>query len=134
MEPNEQIPGVTFYLEESRQLPPPMTEPDAVSSAEARLRAIVYDQSVWDEVILKLKCLRIYTVKNLAEQMVDLAQRKVKASEEQLEMFSAEVTGELEQLRQRVSFLEHENQQLRLANNQWARWAETVSPKQPSEG
>jgi len=124
MEPVEQIPGVTFRLEKARQLPPPPNE-GCVAGGEVVLRATIQDLDLWEQVIRQLQLLRIYTVKNLAEQMVTVSQKRAREAEEKLARVQTSSGGELEQLRQRVSFLEYENRQLRDANERWAEWART---------
>lgn len=135
MEPVDTIPGVTFRRIASRQVPPPLNT-DCIAGGEVELRAEIVDLDMWEKVIDKLDGMRIYTVKNLAEQMVAVSQQKAHEAQRQLEMFSVEATGELEVLRQRVSFLEHENQQLRIANTKWASWAQQHGhiPKVPEQG
>ena len=137
MEPVDTIPGVTFRRTAARQVPPPMnSDSNCVAGGEVELRAEINDFQLWEQVVAQLECLRIYTVKNLAEQMVAVSQKKVHEAEAQLEVFSVETTGELEVLRQRVSFLQHENEQLRRANEQWGKWAreQGVIPKVPEQG
>ena len=110
---------------------------ECIAGGEVELRAEIVDLDMWEKVIDKLDGMRIYTVKNLAEQMVSVSQQKAHEAQKQLEMFSTEAMGELEVLRQRVSFLEHENQQLRIANNQWALYGAQVAssiPKGPNQG
>lgn len=122
MEPIDQIPGVTFRLEKARQLPPPPNE-GCIAGGEVVLRAVIHDLDLWDQVVRQLQMLRIYTVKNLAEQMVAVSQRKAKEAEDKLMRTQSTSGVELETLRQRVSFLEYENRQLREANQKWAEWA-----------
>jgi hypothetical protein len=119
----------------ARQTPPPMNS-DCIAGGEVELRAEINDFELWNQVVEQLACLRIYTVKNLAEQMVAVSQKKADEAHRQLEMFSAEATGELEVLRQRVSFLEHENRQLRIANTKWGTWAQQHghTPKPVDQG
>lgn len=135
MEPVDQLPGVTFRRVAVRQLPPPLNE-KCIASGEVVLSAIINNLELWDEVVRQLECLRIYTVKDLAQQMVAISQQKAHEAKKQLELFTAEATGELETLRQRVSFLEHENRQLLQANTKWAQWAaeQGLIPKAPSGG
>ena len=138
MEPVEQLPGVTFRRESSTQGPPPPGE-KCVASGRVVLSAIIQDTELWGEVVKQFECMRIYTVKNLAEQMVAVSQLKAREATKQLEVVKTEASGELEVLRQQVDFLRHENQQLREANNQWAIYGASVAshvatiPKEPIE-
>lgn len=126
---------MTFRRIAARQVPPPLNT-GCIAGGEVELRAEIVDLGMWETVIDKLDGMRIYTVKNLAEQMVSVSQQKAREAQKQLEMFSVEATGELEVLRQRVSFLEHENQQLRIANTKWGAWARQHGyiPKAPLQG
>jgi len=129
MEHNDQIPGVTFRLVEGNQLPPPPGNPKIIAMGDARLSAEITDLDMWKEVLEKLRCLRIYTAENLAEEMINVAQKKTREVRTQLEEVQAQSGSELEGLRQRVSFLTAENAQLRQANQKWAEWADTVTTR-----
>jgi hypothetical protein len=129
MEHNDQIPGVTFRLVEGNQLPPPPGKGNEkiIAMGAVRLAAEITDLDMWKEVLEKLRCLRIYTAENLAEEMINVAQKKTREVRAQLEEVQAQSGSELETLRQRVSFLTAENAQLRTANQKWAEWAKTQS-------
>lgn len=124
MEHDDQLPGVTFRLVEANQLPPPPGNEKIIAMGAVRLTAEVRDLAMWKEVVEKLRCLRIYTVENLTEEMINVAQKKAQEARKELEQAQASLSSELETLRQRVNFLTAENSQLRVANQKWAEWAQ----------
>ena len=131
MEHDENIPGVTFRLLAGNQLPPPPGNPQIIAMGEVTLSAEITDIEMWGEVLKKLDCLRIYTTEDLAEEMVNVAQKKARAAEKQLQQAEEVRQGQLEALRQRISFLSAENNQLRVANQQWVTWYEKWRAQQP---
>ncbi len=135
MEPVDTIPGVTFRRVAARQVPPPMNT-GCIAGGEVELRAEINDLELWEQVVDQLECMRIYAVKNLAEQMVAVSQKKADEAQKQFKLLSDEAISELEVLRQRVSFLQHENRRLQQANMQWATWAaaQGIVPKVPEQG
>lgn len=102
MEHDDEVPGVTFRMVSAQKGPPSCEE--HVFTAVVTLRAEVADQAVWDEVVSKLSPLRIYSVANLAEELVAVTQKR--ATEAQ--MLAIKRIGELEaqlaRANQKISF------------------------------
>lgn len=111
MEHDERIPGVTFRLTHGSKKPP--IDPKlhkAVGHVE--LYAEINDFNVWDEVLQRLNGMRVYTVENLAEEMINVAQKKAREAETNLSKRIQQLEAELEQSKQRESFAAAEIQQL----------------------
>lgn len=125
---------MTFRRKAARQIPPP--HKSCIAGGEVELTAEINDLELWDQVVTQLECFRVYTVKNLAQQMVAVSQKKLVELQEEIEQAQVKANDELEKLRQRISFLEHENRQLREANKQWAAYSVQAStiPKVPDGG
>ncbi len=142
MEHNERIPGVTLHLKEA-------TESQPLSGGRYRgaieLLADITDLDIWNAVAQKLDGMRIYTVSNLSESMIEVSQRKARKAEEELRKQGLESSNELEQLRAALSLLNAElnqakavNRQLvvqlkafEVANKKWEEWAQTTTSAPP---
>lgn len=108
MEHDERIPGVTFRLTRGDQKPPiDPKKQKAIGVVE--LHAEINDFNVWTEVLERLNGMRIYTVENLAEEMVDVAQKKAREVEKEMRATTDALHAQSQQLQQRLSFVEQEN-------------------------
>ena len=111
MEHNEQLPGVTFRLDRADKLPP-INPKKHKAIGRVELHADINDFEVWDEVLSKLSGLRIYTIENLAEEMVNVTQKKAKETEQALSARNQELKAALERVKQELSFATLELRQL----------------------
>lgn len=113
MEHDERVPGVTFRLTRGEQRPPIDTKlHKAVGHVE--LYAEINDFNVWADVLQRLNGMRVYTVENLAEEMISVAQKKARDAERKLQQDKEELRSELEKAKQRISFMEAELQRLQV--------------------
>lgn len=111
MEHDERIPGVTFRLTRGDQKPPiDPKKQKAIGVVE--LHAEINDFNVWAAVLDRLNGMRIYTVENLAEEMVDVAQKKAREVEQQMQAKTDELHTESQQALQSLSFAKQENVRL----------------------
>ena len=107
MEHDERVPGVTFRLTRGEQRPPIDTKlHKAVGHVE--LYAEINDFGVWADVLQRLNGMRVYTVENLAEEMISVAQKKAREAETKLQQDKEALRSELELAKQRISFMEVE--------------------------
>jgi hypothetical protein len=102
MEPNENIPGVTFYVMRS--------------SLKERIGSVVLDATVndpdlWQEVLTKLNNLRVYTVADLTTAMIEVLQEENKEAKEGHAREVAALREKLERAQQRLSFYEAKERQ-----------------------
>lgn len=110
MEREEGLPGVTFTVEDATLLPPPpkksapKDQEHAVALGKVVLRATVNNLDVWKEAVDKLRYLRIYTVEDLATEMIEISQERAKRAEEALARVIQEKDAEIAKLRQQASF------------------------------
>jgi hypothetical protein len=110
MEHDDKIPGVSFSVDDATLLPPPPKkgaakgQEHAVALGRVVLRATVNDLNVWKEAVDKLRNLRIYTVEDLATEMIEISQERAKRAEETLAKVIQEKDAEIAKLKQQVSF------------------------------
>ena len=126
MQHDEKIPGVTFFLKKGEQQPP--ANKDHLARGEVILSCEITDLEVWKEVLEKLNGLRIYTVSDLSEAMVAISQKKYAELEAEFHKYKIALNSQLQQLRQKVSLLEGENEAFKKANAAWEEWAKTPPP------
>ena len=108
MEHDERIPGVTFRLTRGDQKPPiDPSKQKAIGVVE--LHAEINDFNVWAEVLDKLNGMRIYTVENLAEEMVDVAQKKAREATQEMKAKTDALHAQSQHVQQQLSFVEQEN-------------------------
>lgn len=117
------------------------------------LSAEINDLDVWEKVVKKLDGLKLSSVANLAEAMVEVSRKKIIEAEAELERARRQKDAEIEELRQRLSFAEADKHRLeqrlvfterdlkayKEANAQWAVAAaaagiDAVIPKEPEGG
>lgn len=104
----DRLPGVTFSVVESNY-----HGAAAGIVGNVRMTAKIDDVDLWKEVVRKLNGYRIYTVNDLSATMIEVTQKKLAKAEEELEGQRRRFHAQLENLRQKNSFLEAENQQLK---------------------
>lgn len=110
MENDDKVPGVSFFVEDATLLPPPprkgaaKDQEHAIALGRVLLRATVNDLTVWKEAVDKLRNLRIYTVEDLATEMIEISQERAKRAEEELVRVIQEKDAEIAKLKQQVSF------------------------------
>lgn len=126
MQHDEKIPGVTFFLKKGEQLPP--SNDKHLARGQVILDCEITDFEVWKEVLEKLNGLRIYTVSDLAEAMITISQKKHRELQEEFHKYKVSLNSQLQQLRQKLSMVEAENEEFRKANVAWKEWAKTASP------
>ncbi len=112
MEHDERLPGVTFRLTRGDLLPPADNKKQKALGA-VELNAEVNDFDVWKEVLDKLNGMRIYTIENLAEEMVEVAQEKARQLENEMAKKTEELRVERAQLQQQLDFALVEIRELR---------------------
>lgn len=110
MEHDDKIPGVTFAVEDASLFPPPpkkgapKEQQHAVALGRVLLSATVNDLDMWKEAVDKLRNLRVYTVEDLATEMIEISQERAKRAEEALARTIQEKDAEIARLKQQVSF------------------------------
>ena len=108
MERDESIPGVTFSVMDATLFPPPpkkgKNQEHAVALGKVVLSATVNNLDTWKEAVDKLRNLRIYTVEDLATEMIEINQQRAKRAEETLARVIQEKDAEIAKLKQQVSF------------------------------
>lgn len=110
MEHDERIPGVTFRLTRADKKPPiDPKKHKAIGYVE--LTAEINDFMVWEDVLQRLNGMRVYTVENLAEEMISVAQNRAREAERDLEVKNQALQAELEKAKQNLSFTKAELQQ-----------------------
>lgn len=112
VEHDEELPGVTFRLTRA-DVGPPVDIDRHKALAFVEMQAEINDFGIWDDVIKRLDGMRLYTVNNLAEEMISVAQERAREAEKATEKKRIEAQAEIEKLKQRLSFAEAEIGQLR---------------------
>ena len=118
MEHDERLPGVTFRLMRGEQRPPADPTRPNTSVGIVELYAEINNSSVWVDVLNRLNGMRIYTVDNLAEEMISVAQKRAKESEKKVQQEKEVLRSELDAANQRISFMEAELNRLRAVENE----------------
>lgn len=103
---DEAVPGVTFYLDAAKTLPP--GNPKMLARARVELSAEIYDNDVWEAVIEKLsndgKGMRIHTVASFAEELVDVMKGRMTQAEKKYQQELAEKDEHIARIEQQLSF------------------------------
>ena len=81
-------------------------------SGTVHMTAEINDLDVWKKVTKKLDGLKLSSVANLAEAMVAVSRKKIIEAESELERARLEKDGEIEQLRQQLSFAQADKHRL----------------------
>jgi glutamyl-tRNA reductase len=104
MTKQDEVPGITLFLVEATRAP--TRNPKLKGRGYIRLEADIADDPTWDHVVEKLDGLRIHTVANLAEAIVDAMKAQHAQEVQKLEERLREQEVELQKLRQELSFRE----------------------------
>jgi glutamyl-tRNA reductase len=103
MKHDEKIPGLTLR----------MVQADLKNGhGTLHLTATVNDIPTWEEVVGRLNGMRVYTVEGLAEEMINVAQKRARQVQEESRKEVLALRLELEKLKQQVSFTKAENARL----------------------
>ncbi len=103
MQHDEKIPGLTLR----------MVQADLKNGhGTLHLTAIVNDIPTWEDVVARLNGMRVYTIEGLAEEMINVAQRRANQVQEDSRKEVLNLQVEVEQLKQQVSFTKAENARL----------------------
>lgn len=104
-------PVVTFHLHNATSFMPAGAnhlEVSALLTGKVESDDLFASKELWEAVMKKLEGLKVSSVANLTEAMLEVSRVKMVQAEKALEVREAAMRSEIEQLKQQVSFLQAE--------------------------